>query len=124
MITRIEIDGFKTFRNFQMDFAPFTVIAGVNASGKSNLFDALQLMSRLAEADLRTAFSEQRGDAIELFTQFGDGSYSEEISFAADLLVNPDVKDNWGGEATLKYTRLRYELRIRRGKNEQGIEHH
>lgn len=122
MITRIEIDGFKTFRNFQMDFAPLTVIAGVNASGKSNLFDALQLMARLAETDLRTAFSDQRGDAIELFTQYGDGNYAEQMSFAVDLLLNPDVKDNWGAEASLKYTRLRYELRIRRAKNEQGLD--
>lgn len=122
MITKIEIDGFKTFRNFQMEFAPLTVVAGVNASGKSNLFDALQLLSRLAEADLRTAFSEQRGDAFELFTQYGDGSSAEKMSFAVDLLVNPDAKDNWGGEANLKYTRLRYELCIRRGENEQGME--
>jgi len=27
MITKIEIDGFKTFENFSMDFAPFVVIA-------------------------------------------------------------------------------------------------
>ena len=35
MITRIEIDVFKSFRKFSMDFTPFTVIAGINASGKS-----------------------------------------------------------------------------------------
>ena len=59
MITRIEIDGFKSFSNFVMDFSPLTVIAGANASGKSNLFDALQLLARMAETDdLRTAFGE------------------------------------------------------------------
>ena len=61
MITRIKINGFKSFQNFEMTFTPLTIVAGVNASGKSNLFDALQLLSRLAEADLKTAFSEQRG---------------------------------------------------------------
>ena len=42
-----------------MEFAlpSFTVIAGANASGKSNLFDALTLLSRLAETDnLKRAF--------------------------------------------------------------------
>ena len=68
MITKIKIDGFKTFSNFEMEFAPLTVIAGTNASGKSNLFDALRLLSRIVEMDLKTAFSEQRGDASELFT--------------------------------------------------------
>lgn len=60
MITRIKITGFKSFHNFEMIFTPLTVVAGVNASGKSNLFDALHLLSRLAETDLKTAFSEQR----------------------------------------------------------------
>ena len=38
MLTRIEIDGFKSFTNFSMEFSPLTIIAGLNASGKSNLF--------------------------------------------------------------------------------------
>jgi AAA15 family ATPase/GTPase len=41
MITRIIINGFKSFQNFEMIFTPLTIVAGVNASGKSNLFDAL-----------------------------------------------------------------------------------
>ncbi|RYY06333.1 MAG: DUF2813 domain-containing protein [Sphingobacteriaceae bacterium] len=57
MVTLIEIDGFKTFSKFQMEFAPLTIIAGTNASGKSNLFDAMQLLSRIVEVDLKTAFS-------------------------------------------------------------------
>lgn len=122
MITKIKIDGFKTFRGFEMEFSPLTVIAGTNASGKSNLFDALQLLSRLAEVDLRTAFSEQRGEAAELFTNYGEDFYSEEIHFAVELLLNRKVRDNWGGEADLKYTRLKYELRIKRRKNDSGLE--
>ena len=47
MITYIKINGFKSFHNFEMEFTPFTVIAGANASGKSNLFDSLTLLSRL-----------------------------------------------------------------------------
>jgi AAA15 family ATPase/GTPase len=41
MLTRIEIDGFKTFREFSADLLPFQVVLGPNAVGKSNLFDAL-----------------------------------------------------------------------------------
>ena len=122
MITRIEIDGFKAFRNFSMEFTPLTVIAGTNASGKSNLFDALQLLSRMAETGLKTAFNEQRGEAAELFTQYGPEQYSDLMKFGAELLVARQVTDNWGSTAELKYTRLRYELHIRRGKNERGLE--
>ena len=120
MITRVEINGFKSFHDFTMDFSPLTIIAGANASGKSNLFDALQLLSRLAETDMKTAFGEQRGDASELFTQYGENWYADEMSFAVEMLVNKDVKDNWGGEYKLKYTRLRYELSIGRKENHKG----
>lgn len=122
MITRIEIDGFKSFKDFKMDFTPLTVIAGSNASGKSNLFDALQLLSRLAEVDLRTAFGEQRGDASELFLKYDDDIVADTISFAVEMLVDKKVKDNWGGEADLKYTRLRYEIKIIRRLNEKLFE--
>lgn len=123
MITRIEIDGFKSFSNFVMDFSPLTVIAGANASGKSNLFDALQLLSRMAEADdLRTAFGEQRGDARELFTQYDDNQYAEQMVFKVEMLVGRTVRDSWGSEATLKYTRLHYEVTIARVKTARGME--
>jgi recombinational DNA repair ATPase RecF len=45
MLTRIEIDGFKSFRDFALDIPPFLVIIGRNAAGKSNLFDAIQFLS-------------------------------------------------------------------------------
>ena len=34
MITRIEIDGFKSFEGFELALNPFAVILGPNASGK------------------------------------------------------------------------------------------
>ncbi len=122
MITRIKINGFKSFRNFEMTFTPLTIVVGVNASGKSNLFDALQLLSRLAETDLKTAFSEQRGNPYELFTQLGEDRYESEMDFVVEMLVNREIKDNWGGEASLNNTRLRYELTIKRETSDLGID--
>ncbi len=122
MITYIKISGFKSFQGFEMTFTPLTVIAGVNASGKSNLFDALNLLSRLAETDLKTAFSEQRGNPDELFTQYDDDSYADEMSFVVEMLVNRKVNDNWGGQAELNNTRLRYQLNISRSKNGFGFQ--
>jgi predicted ATPase len=127
MITKIKINGFKTFHDFEMEFSPLTIVAGLNASGKSNLFDALQLLSRLAETDLKTAFSEQRGEPSELFANYGENEtgetdYAEEISFLVEMLTDKKVRDNWGGEAILKYTRLRYELIIHREKDSRGFD--
>lgn len=124
MITYIKINGFKSFHNFEMEFTPLTVIAGVNAAGKSNLFDALRLLSNLADADkIHNAFrKEQRGEMLELFTQYDEENWAKEMQFVVDMLVNNRVKDAWGNEAELKYTRLRYELTIRRFENKNGMQ--
>ena len=122
MITHIEIDGFKSFNQFEMDFTPLTVVAGVNAAGKSNLFDALRLLSGMAGTDkVQKAFLEQRGDMLELFTHFDNGAIAEKMSFAVEMLVEPNVIDAWGAEENLKYTRLRYELTLNRFVNNIGI---
>lgn len=122
MITKLEITGFKSFDRFKVDLAPFVVVAGVNGAGKSNLFDAIQLLSRLAENDIRTAFSGQRGEAYELFAQNTDGSHTTSMQFAVEMLLDRKVRDTWGSEAELKYTRLRYELVIERRPDKRGIE--
>ena len=118
MITRIEIDGFKTFKDFSVDLAPFQVIVGPNGSGKSNLFDALHLLSRLAELDLRSAFQEVRGEANELFTK---GIPENRIKFAVEMLVDHRVRDRLGREVALQDTRLRYELEITRFDNDNSL---
>jgi AAA15 family ATPase/GTPase len=74
MITRIEIDGFKSFENFSIDFSPFSAIVGPNASGKSNLFDAIQLVSQLSKKDIRSALLDLRGEPEELFRKSGSGT--------------------------------------------------
>jgi len=123
MITYIKIDGFKSFQNFEMDFTPLTVIAGSNAAGKSNLFDALKLLSTLADTDkIQRAFRDQRGELLELFTQYDDHSYTDEMSFVVEMLLNPTVTDTWGATEKLRYTRLRYELRLHRFTNSIGME--
>lgn len=123
MITKIKINGFKSFHNFEMTFTPFTVIAGTNASGKSNLFDALILLSKLAETDnIKRALSEQRGEFLELFTMYDLNRHSEMMEFEVEMLVNKKVKDAWGNEAILKYTRLRYHIKLKRFINKSGLD--
>lgn len=124
MLTYIKINGFKSFQDFEMEFTPLTIIAGTNAAGKSNLFDALRLLSRLATADkIHSAFrEEQRGEMHELFTQYENGECADIMEFVVEMLVNRKITDAWGAEDTLKYTRLHYELKIRHYVNKNGMD--
>jgi predicted ATPase len=122
MITRLELDGFNTFQAFILELAPFQVVVGPNGAGKSNLFDALRLLARLADADLRSAFQALRGEAGELFTTLPDGQPVDQMRLAVEMLVERQVRDSWGAQADLKHPRLRYELEIARRADEQGLE--
>lgn len=121
MLTRLEVDGFKTFENLAIDLAPFTVIVGNNAAGKSNLFDVVQLLANLATRDVSEAVKDMRGEPLELFRQT-PGGRTRQISLAAEVLVDPVVRDPWGSEVTLSHTRMRYEVTLERRETKPGIE--
>lgn len=122
MLTRIEIDGFKTFQGFTLDLSPFLAILGPNASGKSNLFDVVRLLSRLAEFDLRTAFSGLRGEPTDLFRRLPGGAPGNRMSITAEVLVDPEVADPWGTRAELIHTRFRYGIEIELRLDSDGNE--
>ncbi len=122
MLTRIEIDGFKSFEGLALDLSPFAVVLGPNASGKSNLFDAIRLLSRLAEHDLRTAARGLRGDVATLFRRTAPDSAADRMQLAVEVLLDPVARDPWGREVELRHTRARYEVEIQRTMDERGLE--
>jgi energy-coupling factor transporter ATP-binding protein EcfA2 len=115
MITQIEIDGFKSFKDFKLELAPFQVIVGPNGSGKSNLFDALQLLSRAVDirpdADLYSMLLELRGGEDELFMKLPDGKTSDHIRLAIEMLIDRRTLMSTR-HIYAPYMRLRYELKI------------
>ena len=111
VITRIEIDGFKTFENFKLDLRPFTAVVGPNASGKSNLFDAIKFISRLAQTDIREAMQELRGRPEELFRRTAAKRF-DRMAFAVEVLLEPHGTDPFGKSFELRTQRIRYELEI------------
>ena len=74
MITRIEIDGFKSFEEFSLDLEPFTVLAGPNNSGKSNLLEAINLVKELFSGNERALVNANRGAGSQLFHRADDGT--------------------------------------------------
>ena len=112
MITRIEVDGFKTFEDFGLDLHPFTAIVGPNASGKSNLFDAVRFVSRLAQTDIRDAMRDVRGRPVELFRLTKSGARRPRMVFAIEVLLEPKGADAFGTTFELRAQRLRYEVEV------------
>jgi AAA15 family ATPase/GTPase len=57
MLKHIEITGYKSLVDVQVDLQPLVVLFGPNGVGKSNFLDALQLLSRMAiSPTLKAAF--------------------------------------------------------------------
>ena len=86
MLIRLKVDGFKNLVGVDIPFGPFTCIAGPNAAGKSNLFDAIIFLSALADRPLLDAAASVRsqvgpgGDVRRLFHHVGD-DYADEMTF-------------------------------------------
>ncbi len=125
MLTRLEADGFKNLLDFQVDFGPFNCVAGANGVGKSNVFDAVRFLSLLTDHTLNDAALAVRGedpglgDADDLF--WTDGARrAGELRLAAEMLLDPRVKDDFGRAARASSTYLRYEIVL--GRRRHGLE--
>ncbi|MFJ2115078.1 AAA family ATPase, partial [Streptomyces sp. NPDC087850] len=107
MITRIELEGFRSFCDCAVDLSPFTVLVGQNGSGKTNLLEAVDLAAQLVgesasydwwsvgetlrwDADLRPG-GDRRGRIVDLFHRRGDGAASDRIRIVVCFLdSDPD----------------------------------
>jgi hypothetical protein len=119
MLTRLRVTGFKNLLDVDVYFGPFTCVAGANAAGKSNLFDAIQFLSALAERSLLDAAQSVRSagkraaDIDSLFFRAGGESLAE-MSFAAEMIVPGEAVDDLGQPARASITFLSYRLDLAR----------
>ena len=117
MLTRLRIKGFKSLWNVDVHFGPFTCIAGPNAVGKSNLFDAIQFLSHLASDTFLNAAlslraqSDLTGNARDLFHRWKD-HYEKRIYMSAEMIIPSEGKDGLGQTATASITFVRYALEL------------
>lgn len=118
MLTRLEVHGFKNLLDLSIDFGPFTCIAGENGTGKSNVFDAIQFLSLLADQsmmeaaqEVRGVHGERHGDPRDLFWQ-GHSPGTHRMRFAAEMIVPLVVEDDFGRVAEPTTSFLRYELEV------------
>lgn len=116
MLLRLRVRGFKNLRDVSVRFGPLTCFVGPNGVGKSNLFDALQFLSALADHDVQTAAESVRSPTTGAFWPrdlFWNTATREEMAFEADIIVPAQVVDDFGRSAQPKTTLLRYEIALR-----------
>ena len=119
MLTRLEVNGFRNLVDFALDFGPYTCIAGPNGAGKSNVFDAIHFLSLLTECGINEAAlqirnaGEATGEVADLFFA-ANGRRANRLEFAAEMIVDKTVSDDFGRQAEPSSSFLRYEIAFRR----------
>jgi predicted ATPase len=93
MLRRVHIQGYKSLQSVELELQPLTLIIGPNASGKSNLFDALRLLSRIVTRhSIQEAFAEHRGDPLEAFSYSEGGLEALLQKETAQFTIEVDVE--------------------------------
>jgi predicted ATPase len=117
MLTRLKVSGFKNLLDVDLSIGPFTCIAGGNAVGKSNLFDAIMFLSALADRPLIEAamiVRDEGGRAADVRTLFHSNptGFGERIRLEAEMIVAPEGFDDLGQHAKASITFLRYAVEL------------
>lgn len=133
MLRQITISGYKSLQDSTAQFMPFTVIVGRNNTGKSNLFDALRLLSHLAEMPVASAFKPERhrGDPVESFFSEGQPRLSLVGEFDLTGTPHPFYEDqplthphlNYETEIVFRNGLLEVETEQLRGRTVSGIKY-
>ena len=115
MLTRLKISGFKNLIDVDIPLGPFTCVAGANGTGKSNLFDAIQFLSALADHTLVDAAQSVRSKSSgtcnvrNLFHRVGDTDITE-MSLEAEMIIPQEGIDDLGQQVSATTTLLRYRV--------------
>jgi len=116
MLIRLKVENFKNLVDVDVRFGAFTCVAGPNAAGKSNLFDAIRFLSALTDRTLLDAAMSVRGtgrsaNVRDLFHRVGD-EYASTMRFEAEMIVPAEGTDDLGQKAEATTTFLRYTIEI------------
>ncbi|MBI3090307.1 MAG: AAA family ATPase [Candidatus Tectomicrobia bacterium] len=95
MIRRIEALRYRCLRNLQRDVAPFQILVGPNASGKTTFLDAARFLGQLASGGLEAAVRERTENLRDLFWQQEGNRFELAVEMAIPeerqrLLQQPD----------------------------------
>lgn len=114
MLSHFRAQGFKSLVDVELDLAPLVVLIGPNAAGKSNLLEALLLLSRLAtEQTLSAALAPPlRGYPLEAFTLSEGGLEALLQQEHAELTLEAVIRPSEFAQETTAAEPLQYRVSI------------
>lgn len=117
MITKLTLIHFKNFEQAEITFGPVSVLVGANATGKSNIRDALRFLHGIARGyNLAEIIGEKYGEGGQLqWSGIRGGTrevcYSDQQSFT----IRVEFQPRWGPFISLN--RYCYEISVHCGSN-------
>lgn len=123
MITRLYVDNFRCFVNFEWNVAPIQLVLGSNGTGKSTLLDILcslrefvadhEPCSKIFPSESRTRWEQRSTQTIELDVRGNGGLYSYRLEIEHD----EPHRQNRVGRETLTFDRHPlFEVKLGEGK--------
>lgn len=128
MLSRFKVQGFKSLLDVELELTPLVVLMGPNAAGKSNLLEALLLLSRLVtEQTLSAAIGPPlRGYPLEAFSLPEGGLEAllqqDRAELTLEAEVQPAKSPKKGSPEPLRY-RLSVEIQPKTGTLEISDEY-
>ncbi len=115
MITGLRLQNFKNFRNVSLALGPFTVLLGVNASGKSNVREALRFLHGIARGyTLADTLGQKFGEGGELQWRGLRGGAAEVVRYGTDTFSLEAEVSSDGKDAFSRYT---FSIEVEPGRN-------
>src|ERR1700722_4701881 len=85
LIQEIEISGYRSIKDIRIQLANVTVLVGANGSGKSNIYQALQLVAACAHGSFGRQIMQEGGTSSVLWAgplkKFDEPRFSYRIRF-------------------------------------------
>ncbi len=129
-LDRIEIKGFKSIRDMDLELGSLNILIGANGSGKTNFISAFELLNNIVEGNLQLFVAQSVGvdgllyfgqkvtDEIFIRLDYGINDYQARlVPSAQDILIFADERCWYHGEGYDKP----YEVWLGRGHKETQL---
>ncbi|WP_416309589.1 AAA family ATPase [Spirulina sp. 06S082] len=90
MIKKLTLENWKSFRKADLYIDPITVLIGKNASGKSNIIDAFDFLSRIARKETVETALNGNGNTLEIRGGSEWATRKSEYEFSLKVVIDGD----------------------------------